>query len=111
MFLSKLKGATQLAAVALLVTSLGGWGVGAFMQAASFDNEKASAQAADGPISLERFEKLHRIILPQDGELKWLSVPWLTSITLAQHQAAVENKPLFVIADTGAGFADALGLC
>lgn len=92
----RLKVPTPLVTLALL-TSLVGWGVG--------------TQAADVPLSQERFAKVHRIVLPQDGELKWLSVPWLTSITLARHHSAVENKPLFVFADTGAGFADALGLC
>jgi len=57
------------------------------------------------------FAKLHRMVLPQENELKWMSFPWLTSITQARHRAAVEGKPLFVFADTGAGFADALGLC
>ena len=71
--------------------------------------DKLEPKAVD-PLS-ERFDKLHRTILPQQGELNWLSVPWLTSITLGQHQAAVQNKPLFIFADTGAGFADALGLC
>ena len=51
------------------------------------------------------------MILPQEGELKWMTFPWLTSITLARHQAAVQNKPLFIFVDTGAGFADALGIC
>ena len=62
-------------------------------------------------IDSKRFEELHRMVLPREGDLKWMSVPWLTSITLARHQAAAEGKPLFVFADTGAGFADALGLC
>jgi hypothetical protein len=51
------------------------------------------------------------MVLPHDGELNWAAVPWRTSITLARHQAAVEDKPLCIFADTGAGFADALGLC
>jgi hypothetical protein len=51
------------------------------------------------------------MVLPHEAELNWAGVPWLTSITLARHQAAKENKPLCVFADTGAGFADALGLC
>ena len=62
-------------------------------------------------IDSKGFEELHRMVLPREGDLKWMSVPWLTSITLARHQAAAEGKPLFVFADTGAGFADALGLC
>ena len=63
------------------------------------------------PTVASDFDTLHRMVLPQDNELKWVSVPWLTSITQARHRAAVEGKPLFVFADTGAGFADALGLC
>jgi hypothetical protein len=95
-------------AVAVTLTAglvLGVTGLG-FAQALA---DKPEAKAVD-PLS-ERFDKLHRTILPQKGELNWLSVPWLTSITLGQHQAAVQNKPLFIFADTGAGFADALGLC
>jgi hypothetical protein len=69
-------------------------------------------QAADSkPIAPEQWETLHKMVLPHDGELNWAAVPWQTSITLARHQAAAENKPLCIFADTGAGFADALGLC
>jgi hypothetical protein len=62
-------------------------------------------------LSAPEMEKLHRQMVPQPGELNWAAVPWQTSITLARHQAAAENKPLCIFADTGAGFADALGLC
>jgi hypothetical protein len=63
------------------------------------------------PLSPEQWESIHKMVLPHDGELNWAAVPWQTSITLARHQAAVNDKPLCVFADTGAGFADALGLC
>ena len=67
-----------------------------------------SAHLAAQTLDIERFDKLHRMVLPRKGELKWMSAPWLTSIILARHQAAAEGKPLFIFADTGAGFADAL---
>jgi len=41
----------------------------------------------------------------------WMKVPWVTSITLARHQAAVENKPILIFAVAGAGFSDPLGIC
>jgi len=69
-------------------------------------------QAADpNPVPPDQWEALHKMVLPHDGELNWAAVPWRTSITLARHQAAAADKPLCIYADTGAGFADALGLC
>jgi hypothetical protein len=83
------------------------------MTTATFAEEPASrgSGSAIRRAAETDFDKLHSMVLPQDNELKWVSLPWLTSITQARHRAAVEGKPLFVFADTGAGFADALGLC
>jgi hypothetical protein len=78
---------------------------------ASAEETKSSDQTAIRALSADGFARFHRMLLPQDGELQWMAVPWRTSITLARHQSAVENKPLLIFADTGAGFADALGLC
>jgi hypothetical protein len=93
---------------------LGGWlGVLVLTSTATCAEEPASrrSQSARKQTAETDFDTLHRMVLPQDNELKWVSIPWLTSITQARHRAAVEGKPLFVFADTGAGFADALGLC
>lgn len=78
---------------------------------ASAEETKSSERAADRVLSEKGFARFHRMLLPQEGELQWMTVAWRTSITLARHQAAAENKPLLIFADTGAGFADALGLC
>ena len=59
----------------------------------------------------EDFDALHAMLRPQSGELLWMKVPWVTSITLARHQAAVENKPILIFAVAGAGFSDPLGIC
>jgi hypothetical protein len=79
--------------------------------AASAAEGKSSDQAAARALSARGFAPFHRMLLPQDGELQWMAVPWRTSIALARHQAAAQDKPLLIFADTGAGFADALGLC
>jgi hypothetical protein len=72
--------------------------------------EKPSENKKD-PSAAESFAALHRVILPQQAEHHWALFPWLTSITQARHQAAVTNKPLLIFVDTGAGFADAMGMC
>ena len=104
MFAHKLK----LAVLALLggtILTLPAW------LSASAEEAKSSDRAAVKALSVDGFARFHRMLLPHDGELKWMAVAWRTSITLARHQAAAENKPLLIFADTGAGFADALGLC
>jgi hypothetical protein len=75
------------------------------------EEEKTSSQAATAALSAGHLEQFHKLLLPPEGELRWMEVPWRTSIALARREAAVEDKPLLVFADTGAGFADALGLC
>jgi hypothetical protein len=67
--------------------------------------------AAPAPLAADRLDALHRTIRPHAGELLWMKVPWETSITLARHRAAVENKPLLIMAVAGAGFSDPLGIC
>ncbi len=68
-------------------------------------------KAPPAVLAADRFDQFHKALLPGGGELQWALVPWRTSITLARHQAAVADKPLLIFVDTGAGFADALGLC
>jgi hypothetical protein len=63
------------------------------------------------PISADQLDKLQQMIKPQPDELLWMKVPWVTSITLARHQAAVENKPILIFSVAGAGFSDPLGIC
>jgi len=53
------------------------------------------------------FEKLHALIKPEADELKFLRVPWLTSVTEARRKAAAEGKPLFIWTMAG----EPLGQC
>jgi hypothetical protein len=62
-------------------------------------------------ISADQVDKLQQMLRPQPGEMLWMKVPWVTSITLARHQAAVENKPILIYSVAGAGFSDPLGIC
>jgi len=49
------------------------------------------------PLSGERFEGLHALILPQGREFAWYEeIPWLTSIEEALEKAAAEGKPILV---------------
>jgi RNA polymerase sigma factor (sigma-70 family) len=108
MMWSKLKivlGVCLLAGMLLAGGWFGAHPQGVLPAAAQARGEQPAARKGDD------FERLHRMILPQPGELQWMAVPWQTSITVARHEAAVRNKPLVIFADTGAGFADALGLC
>jgi hypothetical protein len=70
-----------------------------------------SRAAEPAPLSTEQRDKLQQMLRPQADELLWMKVPWVTSITLARHQAAVENKPILIFAVAGAGFSDPLGIC
>ncbi len=58
----------------------------------------APAHAADRtkPPSPREWEELHRLLLPQPGESKWLRVPWRTDLAAARREAAAADKPLFV---------------
>jgi hypothetical protein len=73
--------------------------------------EKPAENRRKGPAADDTFGALHRVIRPRPAEHQWAEFPWLTSITQARHQAAVADKPLLIFVDTGAGFADAMGMC
>ena len=60
------------------------------------------------PVSPEHFDKLHKMIKPQQGESRFLEIPWLLSIHEARVQAAKEGKPILVW--SGAGGAP-IGVC
>ena len=61
------------------------------------------ALAADEPrpIPPEQFDKLHKMIRPQAGELRFHEIPWLLSIWEARKQAAAEGKPILVWSGSG----------
>jgi len=44
----------------------------------------------------ERFEALHAMIKPRQGEAKWAQLPWHISLWEAREKAAKEGKPLFI---------------
>lgn len=72
----------------------------------------ASAQGK-GPIEPaaippERFAKLHTLIKPQPGELRFHEIPWLIDVWEARKKAAEEGKPILVW--SGAGGAP-VGVC
>jgi len=56
----------------------------------------------------EQFDKLHKMVLPQPGELRFQEIPWLLSVWEARQKAAAEGKPILVWA--GAGGAP-VGVC
>jgi hypothetical protein len=60
------------------------------------------------PIQAEQFNKLHKMIKPQPGELRFQEIPWLLSVWEARQKAAAEGKPILVWA--GAGGAP-VGVC
>ena len=60
------------------------------------------------PIPPERFDALHRMIKPQDGEQRFWRIPWKLTVRDAREEAARDGKPIFVWA--GAGGAP-IGVC
>jgi hypothetical protein len=59
-------------------------------------------------IPVEQFVKLHTLIKPQPGELRFHEIPWLINVWEARKKAAVEGKPILVW--SGAGGAP-IGVC
>jgi hypothetical protein len=56
----------------------------------------------------EHFAKLHRLIKPGPGELRFHEIPWRLDITQARKQAAAQGRPILVW--SGAGGAP-IGIC
>jgi hypothetical protein len=67
-----------------------------------------ASQASAEPIRPEHFAKLHQMIKPQAGELRFWEIPWLLDAEQARAQAAAEGKPILVW--SGAGGAP-IGVC
>jgi hypothetical protein len=106
MVLSKLKNAT----VALLIAgAIVGTGDLIYQPRASGQLEGAPPEPAPPPpISPQHFARLHRLIKPGPGELRFHEIPWLLDITQARKQAAALGKPILVW--SGAGGAP-IGIC
>lgn len=54
-----------------------------------------------GPLAVDQFERLHRMIKPQRGESRWMEIDWHPNVWEARQKAAREGKPLFVWAGSG----------
>jgi hypothetical protein len=74
--------------------------------AAMLAQEKNRPKPAAIPI--DHFVKLHALIKPQPGELRFHEIPWLIDIWEARKKAAAEGKPILVW--SGAGGAP-IGVC
>jgi hypothetical protein len=53
------------------------------------------------PIPPEQFDKLHQLIKPQGGELRFQEIPWHLSVWEARKQAAEQGKPILVWSGSG----------
>ena len=58
-----------------------------------------SALPAAADLTADQFQRLHRELQPPKEA--WTTIPWHSSLIPAQHQAAEENKPLFIWAMDG----------
>lgn len=64
--------------------------------------------AQPAAIPAAQFDRLHKLIKPQPGELRFHEIDWLLSVHDARVKAAKEGKPILVW--SGAGGAP-LGVC
>jgi hypothetical protein len=60
---------------------------------------KASQEPAAIPV--EQFVKLHMLIKPQPGELRFHEIPWLIDVWEARKKAAALGKPILVWSGAG----------
>lgn len=54
--------------------------------------------AVDSKESAEPFDldKVHALLLPQEGEERWRSIPWITDLFEARKIASERGKPIFL---------------
>jgi hypothetical protein len=71
--------------------------------------QPVSPEALQSPsIPPEQFARLHKLIKPGLGELRFHEIPWLLDVTEARRKAAALGKPILVW--SGAGGAP-IGIC
>lgn len=75
--------------------------VGALAQVKDAATEPAAIPA-------DQFVKLHTLIKPHPGELRFHEIPWLIDIWEARKKAAEEGKPILVWSGAGGS---PLGVC
>jgi hypothetical protein len=106
MLLSKRKNATVVLLIAGALVGSGGL-IG--QPRAAGQTEGAPLEASPPqPIPPEHFARLHKLIKPGPGELRFHDIPWLLDITQARKKAAALGKPILVW--SGAGGAP-IGVC
>jgi hypothetical protein len=59
-------------------------------------------------LTAKGFDKVHRMIKPQPGELRFNEIPWLLSVWEARKKAAAEGKPILVWSGSGGA---PIGVC
>jgi hypothetical protein len=59
---------------------------------------RAAEPAAIPP---DQFDKLHKMIKPQPGEMLFEQIPWYLSVYEARKKAAEEGKPILVWSGSG----------
>jgi hypothetical protein len=109
MFIGKLKCATLLLlGVAALLTSTAGtlYHAGGSRRAVAETPVKERIEPA--AIPADQFAKLHALIKPQPGELRFHEIPWLIDVWEARKKAAAEGKPILVWCGAGGS---PLGVC
>jgi hypothetical protein len=105
MLLSKLKNATFALLIAGAIVGSAGL---IYEPRASGQPKGAPPKPSPLPISPVHFARLHQLIKPGPGELRFHEIPWLLDITQARKQAAALGKPILVW--SGAGGAP-IGIC
>ena len=58
-----------------------------------------TGEYAPDELTIEEYRKLHSELTMQDET--WKAIPWHADLISAQHQAAEENKPIFIWAMDG----------
>jgi hypothetical protein len=74
------------------------------VNASTWSQEKVPA---DGAVTDEEFQRLHKEIRPRPGEAVWATIPWMYDLHKARRQAAEDGKPLCVWRMAG----DPTGVC
>jgi hypothetical protein len=64
-------------------------------------NNCASLAGEPKSLTVDQFEKLHRMLKPQAGESRWMEIDWHPSVWEARQKAAAEGKPIFIMAGSG----------
>src|ERR1043166_2029211 len=76
-----------------IVLAFAGWGPVGNIALAQLAAESAPAHAPP-EIPVDKFAKLHTLIKPQPGELRFHDIPWLIDVWEARKQAAALSKPI-----------------